>query len=179
MLFHLYRHIPTPSSFSGAQASKKQKSSGKDFIYDRDIVCLPNSFSSANKVVKIPRGKHSREYLANNGLVGKIRLKSSMTEDEIMREIRSVFATPMMDDSEFRFSILQPSGGGAKSLMVPSRSYSFQWTAAAVAGANKSPIYILSVDSLDVSCVGVRVWWAYIIMCVAFFFMCVCSDLSV
>lgn len=118
-------------------------------------MCLPKSFSSGNNVVKIPRKKDSREYLASNGLVGKIRLKSSMNEDEIMREIRSVFATPMMDDSEFKFSILQPSGGGSKSLTVPSRSHSFQWTAAAVAGNIKSPIYILAVDTLNVSVVHV------------------------
>ena len=34
--------------------------------------------------------------LSQNGLIGKVRLSSEMTEEEIMDEIRSVFATAMM-----------------------------------------------------------------------------------
>ncbi len=47
--------------------SQKQKQIGKLFVYDRDIVCLPKSYEGAtsSKVVKIPRSKAIREYLAS------------------------------------------------------------------------------------------------------------------
>ena len=63
-------------------------------------------------VIKIPRSKASRELLARNGLIGKISLQSSMTEEELLSEIRSVFYTQMDKDKYFQFAILQPSGGG-------------------------------------------------------------------
>ncbi len=104
-------------------------------------MCIPNFNTKAGNVVRIPHGK---------GLIGKIRLQSSMEEDEKMREIRSVFSVPMDHDNDFRFQILQ-SSGGAKSLTVPARSLLFQWTAQAIAGSSKSPIYILAVDDLKVA----------------------------
>lgn len=121
------------------------------FTYDRDIICLPKSYSGSDRVVKIPRGQRAREYLAENGLLGKIRLTSDMTEDEIMGEIRSVFKRPMDDDPLFKFVILQPSGGSSKTLTIPALSSSYTWTASAVAGNVKSPIYILAEDRLVVS----------------------------
>ena len=114
-------------------------------------MCLPKSFSTSSNIIKIPRSKPAREYLVSNGLVGKIRLLSSMTEDDIMKEIRSVFKTAMWNDPQFEFVILQPSGGGSKSLTILARSSSYKWTAAAVAGPTKSPIYILALASLKVS----------------------------
>ena len=57
-------------------------------------------------MIKIPRGYAACEDLAQNGLIGKIRLTSNMTEEEIMREIRSVFQQPMENDPLFWFSIL-------------------------------------------------------------------------
>ena len=84
-----------------------------------------------------------RDFLASNGLMGKIRLCSSMTEAEIMSEIRSVFSVPMRNQSNFAFKILQPSGGSSKSLSVPALSSSFKWTASAIAGKNsKMPICV-------------------------------------
>lgn len=81
--------------------------------------------------------------LGRNGLMGKIRLKSSMSESEIMGEIRCVFRKPMRGSSEFSFKILLPSGGSSKSLTVPALSASFTWTAGAVVGkSSKNPIYI-------------------------------------
>ena len=59
-------------------------------------------------------GNPQGEYLARNGLIGKIWLQSSMSEEEIMNEIRSMFA-----DDGFVFHILQSSGGSSKSLMAP------------------------------------------------------------
>ena len=84
-----------------------------------------------------------------NKLIGNIRLRSDMSEDEIMAEIRSVFSWPMKKDSLFRFKILQSSGGGCKSLSVRQVSSSYEWTASAVAGKNVgSPVYILAQDDL-------------------------------
>ena len=102
-------------------------------------------------MIKIPRSKASREFLARNGLIGKISLKSSMTEDELMSEIRSVFYSQMDKDKFFQFSILQPSGGGSKTLSVPSVSSSFKWSASSIAGKNsRGPVYILAQEDLMV-----------------------------
>ena len=97
-------------------------------------------------MIKIPRSKASREFLARNGLIGKISLKSSMTEDELMSEIRSVFYGQMDKEKFFQFSILQPSGGGSKTLSVPSVLSSFKWSASSIAGKNTrgSSIYLSS-----------------------------------
>ena len=130
----------------------RQKSKRKTPLvsYDRDIVCLTKDFASKNGTIKIPRSTASLEYLCRNGLKGKIRLMSSMSEDEIMDEIRSVFRRPF-SDQKFSFSILQPGGGKFKSLVIPSLSSSYVWTASAVAGNSKSPIYMLAHSDVDVS----------------------------
>ena len=142
-----------PSLFLSRRAQKldNKASSSKEFTYDRDILCLPKSFATANKIVRIPRVQAVRESLAQNGLLGKIRLTSSMTEEDIIKEIQAVFRGPREDDPLFRFAILQPSGGSSKTLTVPSLSSSYSWTASAVAGSAKSPIYILAEDTLNVS----------------------------
>lgn len=81
--------------------------------------------------------------------MGNIRLRSEMTEEEIMSEIRSVFCSPMDKDDYFQFKILQTSGGGSRSLGVREVSSSYKWTASTVAGKNaKCPIYILAQDKL-------------------------------
>ena len=91
------------------------------------------------------------EFLASNNLIGKIRLDSSMREEDIMQEITSVFSLPMDKDPLFRFQVLHTSGGGSKSLSIPVVSASFKWTARAVAGNNsKVPIYILAQEELKV-----------------------------
>ena len=68
------------------------------------------------------------EVLAKNGLIGKIRLTSDMTEDAIFK-IKSVFRGPMGNSDSFDFDVLQSTGGSSKSLAVPSVSDSFKWTA--------------------------------------------------
>ena len=66
-------------------------------------------------------------------------------------EIRSVFHSPMNDNSDFQFTILQSSGGDSRTLMVPELSDSYRWTAGSLAGRNaKTPIYILANDDLQV-----------------------------
>lgn len=123
------------------------------FEYDRDIICLPKVFFQEpdSNLVKIPCRNERREFLSKNGLIGKIHLVSSMSEEEIRTEIRSVFKKAMKDKADFEFSILQPAGGSSKCLTIPSLSESFKWTASAVAGKNsKTPIYILAEDDLQV-----------------------------
>lgn len=138
------------SSASKKRRGKKTKPQ-RIYTYDRDIICLPRSYLSKDGLVKIPRKKSVRDYLASNKLIGKIRLQSEMSEEDIMKEIRSVFRRPMGDTSNFSFKILQMSGGVSKSLSEPVLSSSFKWTASAVAGRNsKVPIYILALEDLNV-----------------------------
>ena len=141
-----------PSAFLGKRSQRSgSKKAERVFTYDRDIICLPQSFAKKEGLIQIPRKRTAREFLAANKLIGKIRLTSAMSEDEIMDEIRSVFSVPMDSDPLFRFKILQSSGGGCKSLNVPVVSASYKWTAGAVAGKNaKVPIYILAMDRLEV-----------------------------
>lgn len=84
------------------------------------------------------------------GLIGKIRLMSNMTEQEMEQEVCSVFKSPMGEREDFPFMFLQPTGLGSRSLTVPSVSSSFSWTAQQVAklGGNKCAIYILAKDNL-------------------------------
>ena len=89
--------------------------------------------------------------LGRNGLIGKIRLMSSMSERQIMDEIKSVFRKPMKGKADFAFKILQPSGGSSKTLSIPALSSSFRQTAGAIAGKNsKMPIYIMADEDLEV-----------------------------
>ena len=103
----------------------------KERIFTYDL-CLPKSYGKGSSI-PVPR---SRNVLASNGLIGKIRVTSEMSESEIFDEIRSVFSQPMNGDPNFRFDVLQSAGGRCKSLVVPSTSESFQWTASAIAPKN-------------------------------------------
>ena len=110
-------------------------------------MCIPSKYCKG-KEVGIPRGK-TRAKLASLGLTGKIRLKSDMSEHEILMEIRSVFSSAMGYNDNFQFEFLQSAGGGSKSLVVPSRSASFAWTAKqVVASAGRGCIYILAGEEL-------------------------------
>jgi len=143
-----------PSTFLKRRREKTNstKGKGKLFQYERDIVLLPKSYESMSGSIKIPRAHDSWEFLARNGLMGKICLSSSMSESEIMTESFSVFRHAMRDDPNFPFIILQQAGGSSRSLVKPSLSASFRWTASSsVAGQNvKVPIYILAGADLKV-----------------------------
>ena len=82
--------------------------------------------------------------MAESGLVGKIRLNSAMTVDEVDQEIRSVFKVPMKGSNDFKFMFLQPTGCGSRTLTVPAISSSFSWTANQVAklGGHKQLLWI-------------------------------------
>ena len=105
-LFTCRRVLPTTFLKKRLQDCDRTKKHVKALTYNRDI-CLPKSSKSKNGDIKIPRGHEIRDMLSRNGLIGKVRLSSEMTEEEIMDEIRSVFATAMNDDPDFRFAILQ------------------------------------------------------------------------
>ena len=117
--------------------------------WDRDIVCLPNECKKAESAVPYPRGNF-RARLCEEGLVGKVRLTSHMSVEEVEDEIRSVFNVAMQGDPSFPFKYLQATGGGNRSLSVPSVSASFQWTAQQVAklGNQRNVIYILAEKDL-------------------------------
>ena len=126
----------------------KKGKSPKITYYNRDVICLPQSYARGNcKSIPIPR-KKARTTLAEMGLQGKISLRSDMLEEAINCEIRSAFADVMGHDPFFPFAFLQLSGGGSKTLTLPSLSSSFRWTAGEVGKLGKSVIYILAQRKL-------------------------------
>ena len=76
-----------------------------------------------------------------------------MTIEEVEDEIRSVFKPAMGSDPSFPFKYLQATGGGSRSLSIPSVSASFCWTAAQVAklGNQRNTLYILAEEDLKLS----------------------------
>lgn len=122
--------------------------------WDRDIVCLPQS--RRNKTTKggnfmYPRGKY-RCQLASLGLIGKVHLISTMSAEEVTAEICTVFKDQMNNNLQFPFAYLQSTGGGSKSLTIPSQSASFIWTPQQVArlSGQSGTIYILAQSELNV-----------------------------
>lgn len=118
-------------------------------VWDHDIVCLPQSDEPK---LSFPREKY-RAKLGEKGLIGKIRLTSTMSVEDVKNEVRSVFRYPMGGREDFCFDFLQPTGAASRTLTVPSVSSSFQWTAQQVAklGNNKQVIYIIATDPLTCS----------------------------
>ena len=119
--------------------------------WDRDIICLPRT-TKKGKLVNIlsyPR-KRFRTQFGAWGLIGKIHLTSDMTVDDVTSEVRSVFSGPMRNNPNFAFTFLQPTGGGNKTLTVPSVSSSYQWTAQQVAklATSRCSLYIMALDDL-------------------------------
>ena len=137
-------------SFVMRNANRRSKKGKlpKVTYYTRDVICLPKSFTSS-KCITIPRGKQ-RAQLAEMELQGKVTLRSDMTEDEILAEVRSAFLDVMGHNPDFQFVFLQVSGCGAKTLSLPSLSASFHWTAQEVSKLGKSCIYIQAKDDLHV-----------------------------
>ncbi len=104
------------------------------------------------RCIPYPRGK-CRANLARQGLLGKVHLSSDMSIEDVQNEIRSVFKSTMGNDVAFLFKYLQASGGGSRSLTIPSVSASFRWTAQQVAklGNQKNIIYIMAKKELDLN----------------------------
>ena len=112
-------------------------------------MCLPLCYSkycsTPSSGIAIPRKKH---ILAAQGLLGKVHLESDWSENDVFSEIRSVFSKPMGNDAMFPFDILQLTGSGTKSLVIPALSSSFKWTPKEVAGRADSTIYIMCKKKL-------------------------------
>ena len=88
------------------------------------ILCLPLNRA---KNSSIPRGKE-RANLGVQGLCGKIRLDSTMSEEEVFSEICSVSQAPMCGDPNFPIQFMQTIGGGSKTLSVPTTASRFTWS---------------------------------------------------
>ena len=146
-----------------ASASRGTKKPKVVKSWDRDVICLPLTVQNKQQGhnMAFPRGRY-RASLAQYGLIGKLWITSDMTEDDVANEILSIFKVPMKNQSNFPFVYLQSTGGGAKSLMVPSVSSSFKWTAEQVVrlAGQKGTIYILAQEELnlplDIKVISVR-----------------------
>ncbi len=138
------------------QTSTAPKQKKRLIVYDRDIILLPETYmpdKGSDGKIMIPR--REREYLASHSIIGKITLASNMSQDDIYDEILEVFKIQMNNNMDFQFTVLQPTGGGSKSLIVPALSKNFTWTASSIAGKNaRSSIYILANESMKVNCIG-------------------------
>ena len=97
-------------------------------------------------------------HVGAGGLIGKVRLLSSRTVQELEDEVRSVFKKPMGGKEDFPFIFLQPTGAGSRTLTVPSVSASFSWTAQQVAklGTTTQAVYIMAKDKLEVNIYIIR-----------------------
>ena len=84
----------------------KKKKDGYEI--NKDVICLPMHELIDNEVI-VPRGK-ARTTLGKLGLMGKLRLNSEMTPDQVKREVRSVFSEVMMNKEDFKFTFLQSAG---------------------------------------------------------------------
>ena len=84
-----------PSFHRNAARHSKKGKIPKVTYYNRDIVCLPQSYARENyKSIPTPHGKaHTR--LAEMGLQGKVSLRSDMLEETINCEICSAFSEAM------------------------------------------------------------------------------------
>ena len=145
--------IPLPSILGRRRRSRTNSSkskSSKVVSWDCNIVCLPFSYpkccGTPTSGIAIPRKK--RSILAAHGLIGKVHLESDWSEDDVFSEIRSVFSEPMGSDTAFPFDILQLTGAGTKSLVIPALSSSFKWTPKEVTGRGDSTVYILCKKNL-------------------------------
>ena len=137
--------------FSKQSVAKRPKV-GTWLTWDRDVLCIPKNDMTDSSSLSYPRGKY-RAKLATNGIIGKLHISSDMTDDGVATEIRSIFKGPMNNDPNFPFLYLQPTGCGAKSLIIPSQSSTFKWTLSQVArlSGQAGSIYILAQSELSIS----------------------------
>ena len=114
------------------------------------VSCTPKPPLSVGLRIRIPRGE-VRESLSANSLLGKITLHSNMTQQDIFDDIRDIFQKPMKNKKDFDFTVLQPTGGGSKTLTIPCHSRSFEWSATSIVSKNtKTPIYLLANEDIEV-----------------------------
>ena len=133
-----------PSFIKRSQPGHQIKKRKTIQSWDRDIVCLPQSrmnHSAGTSSFSYPRGRY-RALLGKMGLIGKIHLSSDMSENDVKQEIRTVFQGPMGNDLNFPFTFLQGAGEGTKTLVIPSVSPNYHWTAQQVARLGGQKGYI-------------------------------------
>ena len=74
-----------------------------------------------------------------------------MSQDDIFDKIRSCFKEPFGGDMEFPFKVLQSAGAGAKSLIVPSLSPTYEWKAKEIASSGGTrAVYIWAQKELQI-----------------------------
>ena len=130
------------------EEENREQGQGQNEDLDKGYCMPPQSFCNGREEIAIPKGQKRTE-LARLGLVGKISLHSSMTTEEVLSEVRSVFKEAMGGRAAFPVKFLQSVGGGCKTLFDPQTSSSFEWTAKEVAqSAGRGAIYILAEDEL-------------------------------
>ena len=105
---------------------------------------MPTNDCCVSNVIRIPR---NRESLYEDGLIGKIRLTSEMSEDDIFAEIRSVFQVPMAGNDRFCLMCCRVREVQIRHLLFQR----YQAHTSAIAPRNaKTPIYILAREPLKV-----------------------------
>ena len=112
--------------------------------WNKDIICLPKDYHPNNQKIPISRGAKRGE-IAMAGLIGKISLSSTMSEEDIREEICAIFAVVFGGDDKFPFRFLQTVGGGTRYLNMPCQTSNLKWTAQdLISSAGKGAIYILA-----------------------------------
>ena len=105
---------------------------------------LPKDYHPNNQKIPIPRGAKRGE-IAMAGLIGRISLSSTMSEEDIREEICAIFTVAIGADDKFPFRFLQTVGGGTKYLNMPCQTSNLEWTAQdLISSAGKGAIYILA-----------------------------------
>ena len=86
-------------------------------------------------------------------------MTSEMDEEDVAKEITSIFKGPMKDNDNFCFQYPQSTGGGTKSLTVPAQSASFKWTPLQVSrlSGQSGTVFILAQDELDLKDINDKV----------------------
>ena len=91
--------------------------------------------------------------MGHQGLIGKIRLMSNMTAEDVVSEIHSVFQGAVKKSS-FPFTFLQPTGCGSRSLTVPSVSFCVDSKSCK---AWCQTLYIMLEEELDIEKVCINI----------------------
>ena len=144
------------STFLSRQpVGKKKQKQERIFSYERDIMCLPNLYRKKMTGNRIPiqRGDHYRQHLAKHGLGSKIMLSSDIDEFQNICRNMMFFFSNSFGHKNFRFQILQPTGGFNKSLTISQVSHQYKWSTSSMAG-KKGKVPIIAQEPLKVcSCI--------------------------
>ena len=104
--------------------------------------------------IPIQRGDHYRQHLAKHGLGSKIMLSSDIDEFQNICRNMMFFFSNSFGHKNFRFQILQPTGGFNKSLTISQVSHQYKWFTSSMAG-KKGKVPILAQEPSKVCTVVV------------------------